>query len=356
LLVAEMKKEPTKLIPTNVITGFLGVGKTTVIQHLLEQKPENERWAILVNEFGEIGIDNNLFADVSTEKGGITVSQVPGGCMCCANGLPMQMALSLLLVKSKPHRLLIEPTGLGHPKEVLAILSSEYNREVLKLQATLTLVDSRKMQDERYTSNATFTQQLEIAEVIIANKADLYGPRDFPALLDYIDESFGLDSKLVYQVQHGAVALEWLTQPTNTNNYAEYQKHSIPEQPTALPPPLEAPEQGFVRADNSGEGFFSRGWIFSAKCQFNCENLHSLIVGVQAERLKGVFSTEEGLVSFNKVDSVVTKIALNSSAEDICDSRLELISNRLDSFDGIEEALLGCLEKQDVGSRIERQL
>ena len=110
-------------VPTNIITGFLGVGKTTVIQKLLSQKPLEERWAVLVNEFGEVGIDSNLFSSEEGQKNGVTSRQVPGGCMCCTNGLPMQMALNLLLKESKPHRLLIEPTGLGHPKEVLAILS-----------------------------------------------------------------------------------------------------------------------------------------------------------------------------------------------------------------------------------------
>ena len=186
-----MNRESTKLIPTNIITGFLGVGKTTVIQHLLAQKPEDERWAVLVNEFGEVGIDSNLFAGTTADQRGVTVSQVPGGCMCCANGLPMQMALNLLLAKSKPHRLLIEPTGLGHPKEVLGILSGEHYRDVLDLQATLALVDSRKIQDKRYTMNATFNQQLEIAEIVVANKSDLYKSADFPALLDYIGECFG---------------------------------------------------------------------------------------------------------------------------------------------------------------------
>ena len=111
----------------------------------------------------------------------------------------MQMALNLLLQESKPHRLLIEPTGLGHPKEVLAILSGEYYREVLNLQATLSLVDARKINDSRYTSNDTFNQQIEIAEVVIENKADLYHSDDFPQFVGYVDENFGLDQKQIYQ-------------------------------------------------------------------------------------------------------------------------------------------------------------
>jgi len=108
-------------VPTNIITGFLGVGKTSAILQLLENKPSNERWAVLVNEFGEIGVDGSLFEGKHQESSGVYIREVPGGCMCCAAGLPMQIALNQLLQRAKPDRLLIEPTGLGHPVEVLQI-------------------------------------------------------------------------------------------------------------------------------------------------------------------------------------------------------------------------------------------
>ncbi len=98
-------------IPTNLILGgFLGVGKTTAILDLLRQKPEGgETWAVLVNEFGEVGIDGAI---LETE-GGAVVREVPGGCMCCvAGGLPMQIGLNQLIARAKPDRLLIEPRAL----------------------------------------------------------------------------------------------------------------------------------------------------------------------------------------------------------------------------------------------------
>jgi len=345
--VITVSKRIGNRIPTNIVTGFLGVGKTTVIRHLLAQKPKDERWAVLVNEFGEVGIDGSLFEETVGAQRGVTISQVPGGCMCCANGLPMQMALSLLLAKSKPHRLLIEPTGLGHPREVLAILTGEYYRDALNLQATLALVDARKIQDGRYTANSTFNEQLEIAEVVIANKADLYEPGDFPLLLDYIDGRFGLESKLVYQVRHGTVNLDWLAQSASARNRTTYQRVAVHAESSALPPTLEAPAEGFVRADNSGEGFFSRGWIFNPGWQFDAEKLMSLFQGIEAERMKGVFITSSGIVGFNKIDNVVTRIGL----DDAPDSRVEVISSCLDSNEGIEAGLLACIVTQEGSDR-----
>ena len=337
-MAATGDKNSITQVPTNIITGFLGVGKTTVIQKLLSQKPAEERWAILVNEFGEVGIDSNLFSSAKGQNNSVTISQVPGGCMCCTNGLPMQMALNLLLKESRPHRLLIEPTGLGHPKEVLAILSGEYYREVLNLQATLSLVDARKINDARYTSNETFNQQIEIAEVVIANKADLYQSNEFPLLVEYMDAKFGLDDKQIYQVQHGAVELEWLSRAASEKNQNAYRDAAPVNSSSALPPTLDTPREGFVSADNAGEGFFSRGWIFNPGWQFDSVKLLSLFQGLDVERLKGVFITSEGFIGFNKVDNVVTQLRFNFMP----DSRVEVISRRQEILGGLEKSLLDC--------------
>lgn len=130
------ENQPILGVPTNIITGFLGVGKTSAILNLMANKPENERWAVLVNEFGEIGVDGSLVQGQQSEKQQVFIREVPGGCMCCAAGLPMQIALNQLLNEAKPDRLLIEPTGLGHPKEVLQVLSTDHYRQVLSLQRT----------------------------------------------------------------------------------------------------------------------------------------------------------------------------------------------------------------------------
>ena len=102
-----------KITPVNVITGFLGVGKTSSILSLLHQKPVDEEWAILVNEFGEIGVDQGLIKGQIAPRNDVMVLEVPGGCMCCAAGLPMEMALSQIFFLGEPDRLIIEPTGLG---------------------------------------------------------------------------------------------------------------------------------------------------------------------------------------------------------------------------------------------------
>lgn len=179
-------KQPILAVPTNIITGFLGVGKTSAILNLLKNKPNNERWAVLVNEFGEIGVDGSLFEGQHTNKQGVFIREVPGGCMCCTAGLPMQIALNQLLSEARPDRLLIEPTGLGHPKEVLQVLTTDYYREILNLQKTITLVDARKLADSEYAEHDTFIQQVAIADTVVGNKVDLYSDGELKSLTSFV--------------------------------------------------------------------------------------------------------------------------------------------------------------------------
>ena len=69
-----------KAVATNIITGFLGVGKTSAILHLLKSKPAEERWAVLVNEFGEIGVDASMIVGRYSQSQGVFIKEVPGGC------------------------------------------------------------------------------------------------------------------------------------------------------------------------------------------------------------------------------------------------------------------------------------
>ena len=155
-------------IPTNLVMGFLGVGKTTAILDLLKQKPKNENWAVLVNEFGKVGIDGAIYT-----AAGVTVKEVAGGYLCCAVGLPFQVSVNRLLKEVRPDRLLIEPTGLGHPKKVLDMLVTGSFKDVLALRASICLVDPEKLKDSRYTTHETFIDQIALSDVLVANKMDL---------------------------------------------------------------------------------------------------------------------------------------------------------------------------------------
>ena len=327
---------PLSQVPTNIITGFLGVGKTTAILNLLKNKPGQERWAVLVNEFGEIGVDGSIMKGQATEANGIFISEVPGGCMCCAAGLPMQIALNELLKKARPDRLLIEPTGLGHPKEVLQVLSDEHYQGILDIQKTLTLVDARRLADARYTTNTTFNQQIAIADIVLGNKADLYQPEDKQQLIEYVAKKAAAGTEVIFG-EFGVIEPEQLQGSTRSpivNHHAHHHHHADPR---PLASEKKFPESGFIKAVNEGEGYVSIGWRFTPEKHFSLFKVRQFVASPDVERLKAVFITTEGIYSYNKTRDGITETALDEYSE----SRIEIISDEESEY--WEEELLTCL-------------
>ncbi|KJG37402.1 cobalamin biosynthesis protein P47K [Photobacterium angustum] len=325
-------------VPTNIITGFLGVGKTSAILHLMKSKPDNERWAVLVNEFGEIGVDGSLLQGQSGNEQQIFIKEVPGGCMCCTAGLPMQIALNQLLSEAKPDRLIIEPTGLGHPKEVMQVLSTKYYRDVLSLQKNITLVDARKLSDPRYTSHDTFRQQIAIADTVVGNKTDLYQAEDKEKLKAFVAQVASLKTKVIF-AKHGVIPFNEFDGETRIEVLPPSYLHrdrqtSVSEE--ALSEEL-IPESGVIKATNQGEGFKSIGWRFASEKVFERQSLHQLFQTLNVERMKAVFITSDGIFGYNKTADGITEVELDECAE----SRVEIIADTLD--DELEGKLLDCL-------------
>ena len=333
-------------IPTNIITGFLGAGKTTAILALLAAKPADESWAVLVNEFGEVGSDGNLMGGAGD---GVFIRAFPGGCMCCTSGLPMQVALNQLIGRARPRRLLIEPTGLGHPREVIDTLGAGYYRDLIDLRATLTLVDARNLVDGRYTGHDIFNQQLAVADLIVASKADLYDDGALTRLAAYLARR-ELGHLPVVPVANGAIEQHWLDGPRHTPAAAPmaaggtlFSPGNAGLEPVGALRPVvrhrEIPPCGYLRLDSAGEGLVSSGWLFEPRFTFAFRPLYNLLCGVEALRLKGVFITDEGVVAFNGTNGVLTTLPLDDSF----DSRIELIGERREPWAGLEQGLLDCL-------------
>lgn len=330
-------KEKIFNVPTNIITGFLGVGKTSSILHLLKYKPANEHWAVLVNEFGEIGIDGSLIQGQYSEEQGVFIEEVPGGCMCCAAGLPMQVALTLLLDRARPDRLLIEPTGLGHPREVLQALTAEHYQKVLSIQKIITLVDARNLADVRYTQHDTFNQQIAMADIVVGNKQDLYAPEDQSRLLAYVKDNGFKEARVLFS-QHSAIKPECLEGKTMISAHAHdhHHHHEDKAEATALND-MHIPEVGFIKAQNQGENYESIGWRFAPAKVFDYTKIFAFLNGLNVERMKAVFITEKGIFGYNLSADALTEIELENSLE----SRIEMIADKVSS--AWEAELLNCL-------------
>lgn len=331
-----------KPIPTNIVTGFLGTGKTTAILNILQRKPAAEKWAVLVNEFGEIGIDGAIL-----KSSGAEIREVAGGCMCCVAGLPMKVALNTLITKVQPDRLLIEPSGLGHPHEIIETLRGEYYDDVLDLRAVICLLDPRRLSDARYREHAIFNDQLRVADILVANKTDLCGPAERQLFEECIAAQQPAKSATGW-VERGQLDLAWFDYPTAfaSDPHAARIKNS---QPTgaisggllsaAMPLPIVLlPGTPFARREHRGADFSSCGWRFAANTRFDFQRLLGLLSGVPVRRLKGVMHTECGNFIFNADDGV---LSINEINGDI-DSVIECIDDGEPEWSGIERELLAA--------------
>tara|TARA_A100001015_G_scaffold153408_2_gene170255 strand:- start:2150 stop:3142 length:993 start_codon:yes stop_codon:yes gene_type:complete len=326
----------------HLITGFLGVGKTTAILDLLQQSPGNEKWAVLVNEFGEVGVDGAIL-----EANGAVVREVPGGCLCCVSGLPFQMGLNMLLAKEKPDVLLIEPTGLGHPRKVLTTLRSDDYRDLLTAGANLCLIDPRHLKDSRYTDNDTFNDQITLADVLVANKTDLCSVDDLAAF-DALAASATPPKAEVVRTQQGrleASLLELSTNPERLQLKDRGHHHHHSKEPAA-PVALQAGEE-IRRLESHGEGHFSCGWLISGEWVFSLDALRYWFDQLDSDegrvvRAKALIHTEQGHYVLNWRDGVLSEMPTRALEE----SRLEIITETTPDADALEMSLKNCRSEQ----------
>jgi G3E family GTPase len=315
----------------NLITGFLGSGKTTTLLHLLANKPANENWAILVNEFGEIGIDGALLADR-----GATLKEIPGGCMCCVNGLPLQVGLNMLLKQAKPDRLIIEPTGLGHPKQLLNMLRAAVYQPWIQVDATLTLLDPRQLADARVVENENFRDQLVAADIIVANKSDRWSDEDRQRLQDWQLQFLG--ERQLVEAAWGAIDPALLTQPALADRAVpDAAHHHHASRPQGLAALKLDGQARWRRALNEGQGYASCGWIFDEETVFDTIAALEWARLAPVDRVKGVLRTSDGLVNINRQGE---DLFIETRPTTPPDSRIELIHHQPVDWNLLQTALL----------------
>jgi G3E family GTPase len=163
-------------LPVTIITGFLGSGKTTLLNHILTNQ-QGLKTAVLVNEFGEIGIDNELI--VSTDD---NMVELNNGCICCTINEDLVNAVHRVLEREeKIDYLVVETTGLADPLPVaLTFLGTEL-RDMTRLDSIITLVDCANYSLDLFNSQAAYSQ-IAYGDVIVLNKTDLVDEADVDLL------------------------------------------------------------------------------------------------------------------------------------------------------------------------------
>lgn len=320
-------------VKTHIISGFLGAGKTTLLQQLLAQKPEHETWAVLMNEFGQIGVDQQLLPQSS----GYEVKELLGGCLCCTSQLPMQIALSRLIQESKPDRLFIEPTGLGHPAQLLEQLTEPHWMSMIEIRALISVVDGSKLHDAAWSKQHLYQDQIKAAQIVVISHADQMNDADERALK-------------VLKNDYLAYVQNWLTAENGQIEFAQidlaYQGVKRKIQPLIQiqrqlkqGEPLPSIKQLPYHYVESAQGYSVAGWKFSKKWQFDFDELLDVLCEQKNWlRIKAIFNTNQGWMSFN-----FNPEQLNyKSAEESIDNRIEVICQQDRSWFELEQAMLNC--------------
>ncbi|HFC6395352.1 GTP-binding protein [Neisseria bacilliformis] len=309
---------PLKKTKVHLISGFLGTGKTTALKSLMVQKNPDEKWVIIVNEFGEIGIDGAVLSD-----NGIPVAELAGGCLCCTAGAQMGATVQKMLRDAQPDRLMIEASGLAHAASVIDELKAKPLGDLLEIAAVFTVVDPRQFINPDYANQALYKDQIGVCDVLVASKTDLCTPEQLAEFHAKAAKLFPPKAK-VAEVQNAQLDIRWLDIPVIEKPRYRLKTESLP--------------------DNT-MGFQSEGYTFPAGRDFDGEKLTDFFNKLPQMteglvRAKGVFQVLGTWVWLNWVDGQwgVNQVSWRR------DSRFELIAKSFDA-DLIEKMLNDALEK-----------
>jgi len=264
-------------IQVNIISGFLGSGKTTAIINILSQKPADEQWAVIINEFGKISIDSQTLRSFSPT--GI-VFDISGGCICCSAKGYFQENLEKIVQSGSYSRIIIEPSGLGGIDMVSDLVS---NMPDLKLMPVICLVDIYGIENPRLQLNPIYRMQILKSDVIVFSKCDLI------TVLAEQENLIGKFKLLFPGKKHNL--------STSVNIFLSYLSgNDNPKNPEQNNFRMNLP----ANSNLTDRNFKEENFIFTSDTIFNADHLTCFFIDrPQIVRAKGHIRTEKGWNLFN---------------------------------------------------------
>ena len=199
--MADTIADTSGLIPVTVLTGYLGAGKTTLLNRILTED-HGKKYAVVINEFGELGVDNDLVVDTDEE-----VFEMNNGCICCTvRGDLIRIVGGLMKRRDKFDGIIIETTGLANPAPVAqTFFVDDGVKARTRLDAIVTVVDAKHLPD-RLKDSSEAEDQIAFADVIVLNKTDLVTEQELVAVEGLIRQINRFAT--IHRTQRSAVAID----------------------------------------------------------------------------------------------------------------------------------------------------
>ncbi len=270
-------------VPFHIISGFLGVGKTTAILNLLERLGEKEQIVVLINEWGQIGLDADV---VGSEHPTLTVKEISGGCICCTAGAALQQTMTDILTDLKPDRIIIEPSGVAKPGEIMDCLQSPDLADRLDIRPVIGLVDPVRFLQSAMMKMPIYRDQVDAAAILVANRCDTADQETIEAFLEKASAMYP-PKTAVHTTRFGKLPLEVLA-PVETTQ----KNKTVPGIKGHMHTDLETREE-----------YQEAGWTWPAGTIFIYRKLCSFFkaldktaseIDIEMVRAKGVFHTDRG--------------------------------------------------------------
>jgi len=312
-------------LPVYLISGLLGSGKTTCLRQLIAQKPPEEHWAVLINEFGEIDID---YAGLNNEQNRqLQLFNVKGGCICCSAQFTLSQTLQKLLQNHSFDRLFIEPTGLGHPAKILDTLN---HFSELSIQHNLCVITPQQLTESRWQKSQVMRDLVNLADTILLNKTDLSSTAEIQASKTLINRLY--QQKQLTESEYAHIKLEALNNHQKPALLFQFQQtnQAFQMQPTShhchtLPwhSKLEGVSEAWQQFSPENDAVLAIGWQLEAKMLFNRIKLKQWLETYSSRLIRA-----KGLIRMGKEWQLLNFADQQIQFEEIAwrqDSRLECL-------------------------------
>lgn len=291
-----MSSPRSQPIPVWVVTGPLGAGKTTVLSRWLAHKPSEENWVVLLNEYTEAGIDALTVA--ANARGRFDVRLVPGGCLGCSGEADFRRNLHELVTGIRPDRILIEPSGIGHPGEIVDELLAYQAVQQLRLEAVVGLIDPSALETiQAGQADEILRSVIDIADVLLLSKADLASPDQQRSFDELVNRCYP-PKRGSAAIRDGALesVMGWLApgaiashehRPASRGSHTAADDHGHGERAAFV---AVGPGE---RREVSHLGYHGAEWRFPRSVCFSEDRLLAQLRGLRPARLKAVLRLDE---------------------------------------------------------------